>query len=130
MDEKKRAGQPMKFKSVKELEDRIDNYFNNHKNEPFTVAGLALELDTCTETLRNYEQKEKYFATIKRAKQRVEVNLLQNGLLGNYNSAITIFKLKNNYGYKEKIENETRVKIEDSPIDKLIKSIESVKNGS
>jgi len=37
-----------------------------------TVSGLALALKTSRETLINYEEREKYFDTIKDAKQFIE----------------------------------------------------------
>lgn len=71
---------------------------------PYTVTGLALALDTSRETLTDYEDKEEFSDTIKRAKDRI-----QNYLELNLNSPSptgTIFNLKNNYGWKDKTESE------------------------
>ena len=67
------------------------------------ISGLAYTLGMSTEAFRNYEQKDEFLATVKRAKQRVEMSLEQR-LAGN---AVTgsIFSLKNNFGWKDKIEN-------------------------
>jgi hypothetical protein len=69
-----------------------------------TISGLAYTLGMSTEAFRNYEQKDKFLATVKRAKQRVEMSLEQR-LAGN---AVTgsIFSLKNNFGWKDKSETE------------------------
>jgi len=69
-----------------------------------TISGLAYTLGMSTEAFRNYEQKDDFLATVKRAKQRVEMSLEQR-LAGN---AVTgsIFSLKNNFGWKDKTEQE------------------------
>lgn len=67
-----------------------------------TVSGLALALDMTTEALRNYEVKEEFLATVKRAKQKIE-NALENNLYGQAVTG-TIFNLKNNFGWKDKTE--------------------------
>lgn len=101
MNENK-VGRPLKFKSAKELQQKIDEYFElcfeeewhqdnskdgggrwvpvlNRFNEivkyqvkPFTISGLALYLDTNRQTLLNYEHQEQYFDTITRAKAKIE----------------------------------------------------------
>lgn len=83
---------------------------------PYTITGLALALDTSRETLLDYE-KGKYdngdeidgynadFSdTIKRAKEKVQNYLEMN--LNSTSPTGTIFNLKNNYGWKDKTENE------------------------
>lgn len=138
-----KVGRPLKFKSVDELQKKIDAYFaecdphvvetekweverksdgTKVKDEngydklklikrkrmteqiPYTVTGLALALDTSRETLTDYEDKEEFSDTIKRAKDKI-----QNYLELNLNSPSptgTIFNLKNNYGWKDKTESE------------------------
>ncbi len=69
-----------------------------------TISGLAYTLGMSTEAFRNYEQKDEFLATVKKAKQRVEMSLEQR-LAGN---AVTgsIFSLKNNFGWKDKTETD------------------------
>jgi len=69
-----------------------------------TISGLAYTLGMSTEAFRNYEQKDDFLATVKKAKQRVEMSLEQR-LAGN---AVTgsIFSLKNNFGWKDKTETD------------------------
>ena len=98
------VGRPLKFKSVEELQVKIDNYFNETPKEEVSITGLALALDTSRETLCNYQNKDEYFDTLKKAKLRVEnayeLRLIKRGTSGD------IFALKN-FGWKDKYENET-----------------------
>ncbi len=101
------AGQPMKFKTVTELQDRIDLYFSSCHNldgectRPYTITGLALDLDVDRHTLLNYGKNEDYFATIKKAKLKIE-NYAEQQLYTNRQTAGVIFNLKNNYGWVDK----------------------------
>lgn len=105
-------GRPPKYNSVEELEDLIEEYFDTDAymgegdNRVFapTISGLAYHLDMTTESLRRYEKKDDFCATIKAAKQRVE-RALEQRLYGQ-NVTGTIFNLKNNFGWKDKIEQE------------------------
>ena len=105
-------GRPMKYKSVKAMQSDIDNYFKDcdENGRPYTVSGLAYALGTNRQTLLNYEEKEEFFDTIKRAKARIE--LFNEELLYNKDVSTTgvIFNLKNNYGWKDKQEIEADVK--------------------
>lgn len=148
------VGRPLKFKSVEELQEKIDAYFGEcdphwidqeyweHPEKvvsedqepqahggslkrkrtqldydaplvlktrkhltnqvPYTITGLALALDTTRETLLDYEEKEEYSDTIKKAKLKIhnytELRLFENNPTG------AIFNLKNNYGWKDKTE--------------------------
>jgi hypothetical protein len=107
-----KVGRPLKFNSREELKEKIEAYFLSLKNDkgeyirPPTVTGLAVALDTNRETLCNYEEKEDYFDTIKEAKSRCEAWVEENALLGKANATFSIFNLKNNYGWKDKMEQE------------------------
>lgn len=99
---------PLKFESVEQLESMIESYFIDcdDNEEPYTITGLALWLDTNRETLLNYEERPEFFDTIKRAKLRCE-NWVEKGLLKNQvNATAGIFNLKNNYGWKDKTETD------------------------
>ena len=68
------VGRPPKFTSVKELQKKIDKYFEECETsgEPLTITGLALALDTTRETLMDYENNDEFSYTIKRAKLKIE----------------------------------------------------------
>lgn len=97
----------MKFKSVKELENKINDYFDNSANVPWTITDLAYWLGCDRQTLLNYQEKEEFFGTIKKAKTRIEASIEKNALLGNYNPTFSIFNIKNNFGWQDKHEVDT-----------------------
>lgn len=97
------AGRPLKFKTPGELQEKVDTYFDtcNQLGEPYTITGLALALDTSRETLVNYEKKDTYFDTIKRAKLKCQ-NYAEKFLYTSRNVTGAIFNLKVNYGWQDK----------------------------
>ncbi len=108
-------GRPLKFQTVEELQQAIDSYFEAMKEvlytnadgvpvyEPLTITGLALALDTSRKVLMEYEEKDEFSNTIKKAKTRIE-NYAEKRIFGNAPTG-AIFALKN-YGWRDKIENE------------------------
>lgn len=73
------------------------------------VSGLAYMLDMTTETFRQYGKSEgtkdsEFSSTVKKAKQRIEKHL--EGRLDGGNVIGTIFNLKNNFAWKDKVESE------------------------
>jgi len=73
------------------------------------VSGLALMLDMTTETFRQYGNTQgtkdsEFSSTVKKAKQRIEKHL--EGRLDGGNVIGTIFNLKNNFAWKDKVESE------------------------
>ena len=118
---KNKVGQPLKFESPEELQERIEEYFIWAKKNKrhITITDLAYYLGTNRTTLLNYENsmendwlksvdddvKVRYVNTIKRAKPRIEAEYEQG--LFNKNSVVgTIFTLKNNYNWVDKQEIE------------------------
>ena len=104
------SGRLPKYDDPVVMQSDIDDYFvgdaymGEGDNRVFapTVSGLAFHLNMSTEAFRNYEEKDVFLATVKRAKQRIEIALEQK-LLGN-NVTGSIFNLKNNFGWKDKTE--------------------------
>lgn len=94
------TGRPLKFKSVEELQEKIDAYFAScdEENEPITITGLALALDTTRDTLCDYGEKAEFSDTIKIAKLRVE-NAYEKRLIRRGNGG-DVFALKN-FGWKD-----------------------------
>lgn len=124
-----KGGRPRKFESPKQMQEEIDAYFKECEgyeiitygkdgkressikkpSKPLTVEGLAVALDVDRKTLLNYEKEqgyEEFFPTIKKAKSRILQDMMERGLLGDSNSAVTIFGMKNNFGYRDKSELE------------------------
>lgn len=102
-----KVGKPRAFKSVEELEEKINAYFKycEEKEKPYTMSGLAYFLDVDRKTIVNYSHEEEYFPTIKKARDRVQMQLEENALINKGNPTFTIFNLKNNFNWKDKIEN-------------------------
>lgn len=139
-------GRPLKFKTIRELDEAIKRYFADLyeplydawgkplkdengkqrmiKTEVATITGLAVALGTTRETLLDYElgkhdgkdltaeqlieneQIDDFSDTIKKAKLRIYADTEQQLYKGKPIGAI--FSLKNNYGWRDKTEVETR----------------------
>ena len=113
-------GRPPLYKTVEELEAKIDEYFTNCPDQKSiltktglidipcpTITGLALFLGFCSRgTMYEYENKNPDFSdTIKKARSKMEViyeQLLQDGNSG------AIFALKN-FGWTDKQVIETNI---------------------
>lgn len=100
------AGRPPAYSSPEEMQKDIDAYFAQvlADEKPPTISGLAYHLGMSTESLRNYQNRDQFFATVKRAKQRVEIALEER--LDQGSPVGAIFNLKNNFGWKDKIEQD------------------------
>ena len=99
------TGAPLKFETDAILQKKIDNYFSKceKRKKPLTITGLALALDTSRKVLIEYEAKDEFSNTIKKAKLMCE-NFADEFLFGGKQVAGAIFNLKNNYGWSDKIE--------------------------
>ena len=97
------VGRPRIWDTPDELQTAIDSYFEYcDKNEkPYTIAGLAVFLDVDRQTIYNYEKKQRYFDTIKKARDRV-YNYMEEWAMIKGNAG-TIFLMKN-YGYTDRQE--------------------------
>lgn len=89
---KRKVGQPLIFKTAKELKVRIDKYFEI-EDKP-TLAGLAYYLGIDRQTLYNYKKREAYFDIIKMARDHIEY-IYEQRLLYSDKPTGVIFALKN-----------------------------------
>ena len=114
------GGRPKLFDTVEELESKIQEYFeycdarvvqgyDNKTNEqfayispePYTMSGLAYYLGMDRRSLINYKNDEKFFPTIKAARDRVEMDIDRRlNDKGTFTPGL-IFNLKNNFGWKD-----------------------------
>lgn len=99
----------LKYKTEEQLSKAIDNYFEecDKKDKPYTITGLALSLGIDRRTLTNYSNKAMFFPLIKNAKLKIE-NQLEESLYRLGNNSGVIFNLKNNYGWKDTLEVESK----------------------
>lgn len=116
------GGRPNTFDTVEQLQELIDEYFDwcdNRTREvyneklgtiivsdpaPYTMSGLARRIGVDRDTILNYSKKEEFFGTIKAARNKVhedvETRLMEKAPTG------AIFNLKNNFGWKDKTEQD------------------------
>ena len=128
MEGKHPGGRPPKYRSVKQLEAKIEEYFERCKGHPLideetgkptiykgfpvyedqrppTVTGLALALGFATRmSLLAYQGKPQFEAAITKAKSRIE-QYNEERLFDRDGSAGARFNLQNNFrGWKERTE--------------------------
>jgi hypothetical protein len=117
-----KGGRPRKYPKLEDMQKKINEYFNycDSKKEviatdnstkviakPYTVTGLCLFLDITRDTLLEYEKLEGFSDTIKKAKNKIENYVEENSLVGKLNPTVSIFNLKNNFGWKDRTEVES-----------------------
>lgn len=127
-----KVGCPPRYKTVEEMQEKIDAYFEEckgtplmvegaavtdkngnviiHGAKPLTVTGLALALGfNSRQTLLNYQGKPEFMDTIMRAKARVEC-YAEERLFDKDGANGAKFSLANNFdGWKEKQQIEADV---------------------
>lgn len=108
-------GRPPIFKSVDEIEPKINDYFeslldedkNQYVSRP-TITGLAMYLGFCSrQSLYDYVEKEDYSYIIKRAQSIVAMSYEE--MLLSKSATGAIFALKN-MGWKDKVEQDVTQK--------------------
>ena len=135
------AGRPLKFKTVEELQAAIDEYFaycdarikQVHSKEgesygisnpePYTMAGLAYALGLSRQALINYTHKDQYVDAIKVARWKVEADVERRMNDKETFTPGLIFNAKNNFGWKDKTEQDITTggdKLQNSSADKAI----------
>jgi len=132
------GGRPLIFKSVEELSKKIDEYFDYCDNrlvqgydnktneqfayispEPYTMSGLAYYLGIDRKTLINYCDKNEFFHTVKKARDRVEMDIDRRLNDKREFTPGLIFNLKNNFDWKDKTEVDNNIRIPKPILDDL-----------
>lgn len=105
-----KVGRPLIFSTVEELEELITKYYERCeiKDKPLTLSGLACWLGIDRKTLYNYSERDDFFPTIKVAKDVIQADMEERALSGKSNATFSIFSLKNNYGWNDKQEIESK----------------------
>lgn len=104
------VGRPRKYKNAVELQTAVDAVFKKWEEDktPYTISGLAYDLDFADrQSLIDYAKDGEFSCTIKKAKSRVEVYIEQS--LYGTSVAGPIFNLKNNFGWKDKVEQDVNL---------------------
>lgn len=115
-----REGRPPKYKTVEELEDNIQAYWDmlSEGKEKPTITGLALFLGfESRQSFYDYENNGDFSYTIKKARLKIESIYEQN--LHSGNPSGSIFALKN-FGWKDTQQIDTNIHIPKLP-DVIIK---------
>lgn len=99
-------GRPPTWTTPEVLAKLIDQYFKNQIKP--TMAGLAEALDVSRATLYNYEFKDGFLDTIKKARQRIEL-IYEELLIYSDKPTGVIFALKNT-GWKDRTDMTTNDK--------------------
>lgn len=118
------GGRPLRFKTVADLQKAIDEYFdycdNRVKNvyikeagenvpvsypAPYTMSGLARALGLSRQALSEYSHREQFGDAIKAARDRVQEDI-ETRLMETSNQSGAIFNLKNNFGWRDKTEQD------------------------
>ena len=104
------SGRPLKFPDADAFDKMIDDFFNDceiNSKKP-TIERLAVYMGVHKETIAEYENRKEFSVSVKKAKDRCLDWLISDGLNAK-NPAMHIFLAKNNYGYRDKIEQEITV---------------------
>lgn len=106
---KKSVGQPRRFKTPKAMEKELKKYekYLVETGKPFLLIGFANFCDVHRTILDGYADKPEYTDTIRKIKQKAELDLLEGAMSGAYNASASIFFAKNNHNYKDKTESVT-----------------------
>ena len=103
-----KIGRPPAIKSPDDLDKAINEYFAQcyADDDIFTIIGLCVYMGVSKDTMNVYSKMPEFSDSYKKAMSLAEKALVNGSLTGKYNAAVSIFMLKNNYGYKDKQETE------------------------
>lgn len=107
-------GRPTKL--TDELRERAEEYLES--DVLHSAVGLAVHLGISKKTLYNWAENDKSFLhTLSMINTKQELELIKNGLVGNYNPTITKLMLSN-HGYSDtsKVDHTTKGKELPTPI--------------
>lgn len=104
MTEKNTRGRPLKFKTPKDLQKSIDDFFDLVKSgqEAPSIAALAYHLGTNKQTILNYQEKDGFREIIEDTKLYIEKEFTAKAYKSEIPQSIFIFTGKAHYGYEEK----------------------------
>lgn len=114
---------PRSFASEEELRNLILEYFQawEEKQRPVTIVGMCLFLEISRNTLADYgsgkydDDFNNFSDTVRQAKDYIENDKWEKGLLGIYNPRMAMLDLNINHGHIEKTHSIVTDK-EDNPL--------------
>lgn len=113
---------PLTYKNAAEMQAKIDEYFEQNSDRPWTVSGLAYHLGfTSRQALINYKGRSKEFLdTITRARLKCEM-YAEERLFDRDGQRGAEFSLRCNFGWNDKAQ-------EDGDTDKLDAILGAIKS--
>lgn len=100
------GGRPPHFETPEELEELVQDYFDDPEILKKTITGLALYLGFCSrQSFYDYEKRPRFSYNIKKARLRIEEKYEEK--LDSGSSTGAIFALKQ-FGWKDKSEVEQK----------------------
>lgn len=130
-EENKKLGRPTKYKEkyceeiVKYFKEKCEPIKSKDKDgkevlkpasRPPTLYGFAANIGVCIDTIHEWGQKHDAFSdAVKRCKAIQAQFVIEGGMSGDTNTAFSIFMMKNNFNWSDKVQQEvnTRVTLED-----------------
>lgn len=120
---------PPKYKTPKKLWEKFIEYVEKCENtiisrwinwiytKPLTISGFCIFAWVSRDYLSEKEKLEEFSDTVRAIRQVIENDVEEKSLLWVYSPTISSFNLKYNFGWKDKIENETTLKMENIQIE-------------
>jgi len=101
-------GRPPHFKNSEALKEAFNSYAKETKEKelPLTLSGFCVYVNSYKQLFMEYADKPEFSTTIKEIRNIVENDIEAGILINKYNATAGIFNLKNNFGWKDKIETE------------------------
>ena len=95
-----------KIKNISKLRRVAKKYFDtcDETIRPYTISGLAAALNVSRTTIKNYALREDFGPVISEFKRKIEAQMEERMLMGTSAAAPSMFALKNNCGWQDKIE--------------------------
>lgn len=118
--EKRPFKRPLKYQTVAQLQEAVDEYFTFCDNktkeihseklgdmivpdpEPYTMSGLACALGMSRMALLNYSKRDEYSEVIEKAKSRIEADIERRMNNKDTFTPGLIFNAKNNFGWRDR----------------------------
>jgi hypothetical protein len=108
------GGAPQYFSSPDELQEQIDLYFEDRKDlgRPPTIEGLAVFLGfSSRQSIYDYGLRPEFSYIIERAKTRIFTELMEMGLLGDYNASLVKLIATSHQGYTDSNKQDLNAKV-------------------
>ena len=136
---------PRIFNSVQEFSDLVDSYFaeieeqNKQSIQNFgkmcrvpNIAGLCVHMGIHKDTFYEYAKKtdsngNSYKDVTKNAVMRIESFKLESAATGQIREIMTIFDLKNNHGYTDKVDVNTNAAPEQITPEEIAAKLKEIK---